>query len=126
MKMSYKPTSTEWARILRRNMTEEEKILWHKLRGRKFHGLKFLRQHPITYDIIKDDRRYFIPDFYCAEKKIIIEIDGEIHRFQKDKDERREAILKGMGLRILRIKNEEFIDIFAVLKKIEIFIFDSP
>lgn len=124
--MSYKPTSTERARILRQNMAEEEKVLWQKLRGRRFYGLKFLPQHPITYEVIKNERKYFIPDFYCAEKSVIIEVDGKIHKFQKEKDEHREEILKSMGLKILRISNEEFKDIYAILKKIKDFMFDSP
>jgi len=124
--MNYKPSPIERARILRRNMTEEEQLLWQKLRGRRFSGLKFLRQHPIIYELVNDERKYFIPDFYCAEKSVIIEVDGKIHEFQKEKDEHSEEILKEMGLRVLRIRNEELINIYAVLKKIEIFIFDSP
>ncbi len=115
--MSYKPTPTERARILRRNMTEEEKVLWPKLRGRRFLGLKFLRQHIITYEVINNERKYFIPDFYCAEKQVIIEVDGKIHEFQKVKDKQREEILEEMGVRILRIKNEELVNIYDVLKK---------
>lgn len=124
--MSNKPNARERARILRRNMTKEETKLWQRLRGRKFFGIKFLRQHPITYEVVNNERKYFIPDFYCAEKAVIIEIDGKIHQFQKEKDMRREEILKEMGFRILRIRNEEFIDIFNVLEKIENFIFNSP
>ncbi|WP_319499955.1 endonuclease domain-containing protein [uncultured Draconibacterium sp.] len=124
--MSNNPNVRERARILRRNMTKEETKLWQNLRGRKFFGLKFLRQHPITYEVVNNERKYFIPDFYCAEKAVIIEIDGKIHQFQQEKDKRREDILKEMGFRILRIRNEEFIDIFNVLEKIENFIFNSP
>ncbi|MCY1722603.1 endonuclease domain-containing protein [Prolixibacteraceae bacterium Z1-6] len=120
--MTYKPTPTERARVLRKNMTEEEKRLWEKLRARRFHGLKFLRQHPITYEIVKNERRYYVPDFYCAEKKVIIEVDGIIHNYQKEKDTRREELLKEMGFSILRIKNEEFVNIYAVLEKIKSFI----
>lgn len=57
------------ARRLRSSMTDEEKLLWSVLRNRKFHGLKFLRQHPIVYQV--DDNKqplYYIADFYCAEK----------------------------------------------------------
>lgn len=107
-------------------MTEKEKILWQKLRGRRFHGLKFHRQYPIIYDVIKNEPKYFIPDFYCAEKKVIIELDGKIHEFQKEKDGQREEILEGLELKILRINNEELVNIYPVLKKIKEFIFDSP
>lgn len=103
-------------------MTPEEKLLWANLRNRKFKGLKFLRQHPIVYDRINFKPLYFIADFYCAEKKIVIELDGKIHDFQKDYDDRRDKIVSNSGLTVLRIKNEEMEDVSLVLKKIEKFI----
>ena len=120
--MSENRTPVNTARQLRRNSTDEEKILWQKLRNRQFHGLKFLRQHPIVYDEIIGKILFFVPDFYCAEKKAIIEIDGKIHDLQKDYDERREDILKNMGFKILRFKNEEIGNIANVLKRIEEFV----
>jgi len=111
------------ARKLRKNLTTEEMVLWQKLRNRNFHGLKFLRQHPIIYEEIDGKPLFFVPDFYCFEKKTIIEIDGKIHDFQKEYDERREEILINMGLRILRFKNEEIGNLAFVLKQIEKFIF---
>ncbi len=126
--MSNNHTPISRARKLRREMTEEETILWQKLRGRRFLGLKFLRQHPVIYDRINNEPKYFIPDFYCAEKKLVIEVDGKIHDFQKERDKRREEILEGAGLRMLRFRNEEIMDdVFKVLKRIEAFILDySP
>ncbi len=106
-------------------MTEEEEILWHFLRNRRFCGLKFLRQHPIIYDLINNEPRYYIADFFCSEKKLIVELDGKIHDFQKEKDQFRDEILTDLGLRILRIKNEETKDIFKVLEKIRVFIFNK-
>ena len=104
-------------------MTPVEKLLWKNLRGRRFKGLKFLRQHPIVYDTVQSKPLFFIPDFYCAEKNLLIEIDGRIHDFQKEYDERREEILTNMDLRILRFKNEELNNIADVLKRIENFIY---
>jgi very-short-patch-repair endonuclease len=127
--MSNNHTPISRARKLRKEMTEEEKILWQKLRRRKLIGLKFLRQHPIIYDRINNEPKYFIPDFYCAEKKIIIEVDGKIHDFQKEQDAVREEILRGAGLRILRFRNEEINnDLVGVLKRIKEYISqdDSP
>ena len=121
--MSENFTTTSRARQLRTNMTPEEKVLWQKLRNRNFRGLKFLRQHPIIYEEISGKPLYFVPDFYCSEKKTIIEIDGKIHEFQKEYDERREEILTNMDLRILRFKNEELKNIADILKRIENFIF---
>lgn len=120
--MSENHTPTGRARNLRKEMTAEEKLLWKYLRNRNFKGLKFLRQHPIVYDEINNRPKYFITDFYCAEKKLILEIDGEIHYFQKDYDENRDEILANMGMRILRIKNKEVGNVSEVLRKIEKFI----
>ena len=50
---------------------------------------------------------YFIADFYCAEKKLIIELDGKIHDEQKEYDENRDRILKEMKLKVIRFKNHE-------------------
>ncbi|QGY44901.1 DUF559 domain-containing protein [Maribellus comscasis] len=124
--MSINNTPKSRARKLRREMTEEEKILWQKLRGRKFLGLKFLRQHPIIYDRINNVPKYFIPDFYCAEKKLIIEVDGKIHDFQKERNTIREEILNGAGMSILRFKNEEINnDLYGVLRRIKDFTWDN-
>ena len=123
--MSNDHTPIGRARQLRKNMTFEEKLLWQKLRGRKFFGLKFLRQHPIIYDLINYKPLFFIADFYCASKNIIIEVDGKIHDFQKDYDERREEILINMGLRVIRFKNEEIRNVGKVLNEIEVFLFDD-
>ena len=120
--MSNNHTPISRARKLRKEMTEEEKILWQNLRGRRFLGFKFLRQHPIVYDIINDQPKYFIPDFYCAEKKLIIEIDGKIHEFQKSRDNYREEILTNAGYQILRFKNDDINkSLISVLKRIEDF-----
>jgi len=117
-----KPYANQSCQEATKKMTPEEKILWSNLRNRKLKGLKFLRQHPIVYDTIRNKPKFFIPDFYCAEKKLIIEVDGKIHEFQKDYDERREEILRNMGLRVIRFKNEEFKDISVVLRKIREFV----
>ena len=107
-------------------MTPEEKLLWKNLRGRRFHGFKFLRQHPIVYDTINNNPLFFIPDFYCAEKNLIIEIDGRIHDFQKEYDERREEILKNRGMRILRFKNSDLNNISIILQNIDNLLKNSP
>ncbi len=120
--MSDNHTPISRARKLRKEMTPEEKVLWAYLRNRRFKGLKFLRQHPIIYERINNKPLYFIADFYCAEKKLVIEVDGEIHDFQKDYDERRDEILTNAGLTVLRIKNEELENVSLLLRKIEDFI----
>ncbi|MCD4693144.1 MAG: endonuclease domain-containing protein [Calditrichales bacterium] len=116
----------ELARELRRNQTPAEKILWHQVRNRKFDGKKFLRQHPLIYENFNDKKlSFFIPDFYCAEYKLVVELDGKIHDFQKDYDEQRDFIIGEMGIRVLRIRNEEMKDIEKVKEKIRKY-FNSP
>jgi leucyl-tRNA synthetase len=120
--MSDSPTPFKRARELRHNMTGAENLLWANLRNRRFLNLKFLRQHPIVYQMFKNKPLYFIADFYCAEKKLVIEVDGRIHDFQVEDDLRRDEILSSLKLNILRVKNEEVEDIPKVLGKIKKFI----
>ena len=105
---------------LRNNATSSEVLLWNELRNRKLMGRKFLRQHPVVYDMNHDKNEMFflVPDFYCASEKLIIELDGKIHEFQKEKDEHRDVILKSLDLKILRFRNEDLNDIQSVLKRI--------
>ncbi len=104
-----------FSRELRKNQTPAEIILWSIIRNRKLSGFKFLRQHPIPYRGFNNKPNYFIPDFYCFEKKLIIELDGKIHDFQKEYDQNREEILRDLGLKVIRFKNEELEDIQKVL-----------
>ena len=88
------------AQFLRRNETKAEKLLWEKLRNNQLEGLKFRRQHPVNINIA---------DFYCHKFKLIIELDGDYHNQeeQKQKDEVRTEVLRLNGLKIIRFKNEE-------------------
>jgi len=72
--------------------------------------------------VINNCRLFFIADFYCAEKKLVIEIDGKIHDFQKDYDQRKDEILSNMDLKVVRIKNEEMKNVGKVLEKISEFL----
>ena len=58
------------ARILRKNQTKAEQLIWNQLRAKRFQNYKFRRQQPIGP---------YIVDFYCSSKKIIIELDGSSH-----------------------------------------------
>jgi very-short-patch-repair endonuclease len=101
----------EIASQLRKNPTEAEQQLWQRIRKRKLNGCKFLRQHPIIFESDLNEHFFYIPDFYCADKKLIIELDGKIHDNQISRDFHRDQILIEKGINILRIKNEELIDI---------------
>jgi len=91
----------------RKNMTEAEKIVWEIVRNRKLDGKKFLRQHKIIYENSVGSLKFFVADFYCAEENLILEIDGPIHELQKEYDLWRTSVLNELGLRVLRIQNEE-------------------
>jgi very-short-patch-repair endonuclease len=67
------------ARELRKKMTDSEILLWKHLRNRKLSGYKFLRLHPIIYKADYRVINYFIADFYCKEKELVIELDGPTH-----------------------------------------------
>ena len=108
-----KPHIFEKAKMLRKNMTATEQVLWEKLKGKKMLGLRFRPQHPI--DI-------FIADFYCHPLRLVIEVDGGIHKSnnQKEYDLGREGELENWGIKAIRYTNEEFEnDIDKVIKLIE-------
>ncbi len=97
-------------RDLRKNQTDVEKILWECLRNRRLHGVKFRRQFPI-------DR--YVVDFYAFEPRLVIEVDGEIHDYQKEQDEFRSGIIESYDLVILRFRNERVLaDLGGVLEEI--------
>ena len=106
------------ARELRKNQTASEEIVWEMVRNRKLANKKFTRQYPIIYHTYKNQAAFIIADFYCAEYKLILEIDGKIHEQQKEYDEQRDYLVKFMGYQVLRIKNEELVNIEEVKGKI--------
>ena len=102
----------QYGRELRQESTEAEKLLWAELGNRKLNGLKFRRQHPLDK---------FIVDFYCNERKIVVELDGSVHdeKINKDYDEARTAMLAGLNIIVLRFQNDEVVNnIEDVLNKI--------
>ncbi len=106
-------------RDLRKRSTNAEKVLWEELRNKKLSGKKFYRQHPIFHDITGKET-FFIADFYCHQNKLIIELDGEYHKYRLTEDLERTDILKSLGLKVLRFKNREVEeDIDLVLKRIK-------
>jgi very-short-patch-repair endonuclease len=108
----------EKVRQLRKEQTLSEQVLWEKLRNRKLDGFKFLRQYPVIYEYNRNEYFYFVVDFYCHEKRLVIEPDGKIHEFQKEKDHRRDLILKELSLKTIRIKNEQLSEINKVLERL--------
>src|SRR3990167_3823730 len=86
-------------RELRNRATEEENILWPELRNSKL-SYRFRRQHSFGG---------YILDFYCAKKRLIIEIDGDIHESvaHKEYDKLRDKYFEELDYKILRFKNSE-------------------
>ena len=109
---------TELARELRKNPTASEKILWEELRKRRLNGYRFVRQKPFVYEQKRNKRYFFIADFYCAEKKLVIELDGIVHEYTRYYDYQRDIVLEELGLNTLRILNSELDDIEVVKEKI--------
>ena len=98
---------TIFARRLRRVSTPAEKVFWSRVRNRKFLSYKFNRQYVIRYDHDIASCQFYIVDFYCHARRLIIEIDGGIHDAQLEADLLRESRLIEMGYRVIRFKNEE-------------------
>ena len=87
-----------FARQQRKDMSKEERHLWYD----------FLRSYPVRFSRQKVLGKYIV-DFYSAEAKLVIELDGAQH-FDKEiiaRDVERTAFLEGYGLRVLRIPNNE-------------------
>lgn len=99
----------EITRNLRKKQTESEKIFWDVVRNRKL-GIKFVRQFALCFTY-QGQKRFFIADFFCHEKKLIVEIDGGIHENQKDYDNLRTYIINQLNIKVVRFKNEELHDV---------------
>ena len=101
------------SRILRKNMTDSELLLWRFIRRKQIHNVQFYRQKPIAG---------YIVDFYCSKVNLVIEIDGSQHFDEEHlrKDQKRDAVLVKMGLQVLRFDNNQVLtESQSVLAKIE-------
>ena len=94
----YNKNLKQVSRDLRNNMTEAEKLLWSKLRGKQILGLQFYRQKPIMN---------YIVDFYCPAANLVIECDGSQHFTDEglEADRIRDEALAQLGLKVLRFDN---------------------
>jgi very-short-patch-repair endonuclease len=91
---------TDKARLLRRNQTDVEQILWKQLRNRNLSNYKFRRQFPIEP---------YITDFVCLELKLIIELDGGQHADRINYDNQRSLFLEQRGFKIICFWNNDVI-----------------
>ncbi|MDP2244466.1 endonuclease domain-containing protein [Pseudomonas sp.] len=90
----------EFAKQLRRDQTDCERLLWQHLRNRQLGGFKFRRQYPLPP---------YVLDFYCAELGLAVELDGGQHFSDEalHKDAERSRYLERYGVRVLRFSNRE-------------------
>ena len=101
--LPYNKNLVSRARELRNNQTPAEIKFWFEiLKDKRINKFKFTSQKPLDY---------FITDFYCSSLRLVIEIDGEIHKGQKIRDLERDEILKQkFGLKILRYTNKDVLE----------------
>ena len=97
------------ARVLRKNPTDAERLLWKHLRLRQIGGHKFRRQQALGH---------YIVDFVCLEKRLVVEVDGGQHSEQADYDARRSVWLETQGFRILRFWDHEIFKQIDAVKQV--------
>ena len=104
------PELDQRAKQLRQQPTPAEQVLWDALRAGRLGRHKFRRQHPVGR---------FILDFYCADSRLCVEVDGDVHEHQRERDMARDATLFSHGVVTLRFTNEQvFGDLPGVLDAI--------
>ncbi len=104
------PKNTNRARDLRKEAPVPERLLWSRLRGGQLDGIRFRRQHVMGP---------YVLDFYCAGKKLAIELDGRSHEDSAEHDARRTAYLESGELRVIRFSDDEVLrDLEAVVRRI--------
>ena len=92
--LPYNSALRDKAKALRKAGFLHEALLWNQLKAKKFNGLDFDRQKIIGN---------YIVDFYCAEKAVVIEVDGSSHDNKQDEDAKRDAYLRSLGLVVIRL-----------------------
>jgi very-short-patch-repair endonuclease len=103
---------------MRRDMTPAENHLWQALRKRQLSGVKFRRQHTIGR---------FIVDFYAAEARLVIEVDGPTHDYTTEEDAIRQELLEAWGFRTLRFTNDQVLhSLDTVIAQITAVLCGSP
>ena len=105
-------SETEKRKKLRNELSRAEAVLWREIRGEKLAGYKFRRQHSVGP---------FVMDFYCPERKLAVEVDGDSHFLEGKElyDKEREEYINSFGIKILRFTNSEvFKSLESVVEKI--------
>ncbi|MEK6560359.1 MAG: DUF559 domain-containing protein [Nitrospirota bacterium] len=98
--LKYNKALKHFSRELRKNLTEAEKFLWGKVRGKQLKGCQFYRQKIVGN---------YIVDFYCPKTRLIIELDGGQHYIKEGtvKDMIRDEYMAGLEIKVLRFSDRE-------------------
>ena len=96
--LNYNKNNIQLAKNLRKNMTSQEKKLWHN----------FLKNYPVRFQRQKTIDNYIV-DFYCAKSRLVIELDGGGHYSpeQIEYDKERTSRLNNYNLNVIRINNND-------------------
>ena len=92
--------TNKWATKLRKNTSPIEQKLWYHLRAKRLGGYKFRRQQAIGP---------FVVDFYCPQKRLVIELDGPSHgeKEQMKRDPLRQQFIEHKNITVLRYRNDQ-------------------
>lgn len=112
--LPYNPALREAAKALRKAGILHETLLWLELKGKKLNGLDFDRQKIIGN---------YIVDFYCAEKAVVIEVDGSSHDARQMEDAQRDAYLASLGLVVIRLLAK---DVLQNMEGVLVFLSNHP
>jgi len=96
--LPYNPALRDSAKALRKAGILHEALLWLQLKSKKLNGLDFDRQKIIGN---------YIVDFYCAEKDVVIEVDGSSHDSKQLEDAERDQFLNRLGLTVIRLSAQD-------------------
>ena len=114
LNLPYNASLKSRAKALRKAGNFSEVVFWKEVRNKSFWNIDFDRQRIIGN---------YIVDFYVNALGLVVEIDGEIHNFQEEYDEKRETYLNELGLKVFRISTTKMLfDTENVMKDLEQFI----
>jgi len=114
LNLPYNASLKNRAKVFRKAGNFSEVVFWKEVRNKSFWNIDFDRQRVIGN---------YIVDFYVKALGLVVEIDGEIHNFQEEYDEKRETYLKNLGLKVFRISTTKMLfDTENVMKELEQFI----
>ena len=100
LNLPYNASLKSRAKALRKAGNFSEVVFWKEVRNKSFWNIDFDRQRIIGN---------YIVDFYVKALGLVVEIDGEIHNFQEEYDEKREMFLKELGLKVFRISTTKML-----------------